>query len=133
MGYLYALTIYIWNQDYREGFFIGMFFSYDKAESTAKRYMREITGFKDYPCEYEIVSKKMIGELEDSNNVYMILGWNLNEASDEADIWESEVYVKHEQVEEELSAVRKKYEREEWCLSRYVIDKTYWEDGFVRV
>lgn len=133
MENLYALTIYDWLHDYRQGFFIGIFSSHDKAESTAKRYLTEVAGFKDYPCEYEIVSKKLIGELEGSSNVYMIWGWNLNENADEVDIWESEVYADHARAKAALSAVKKEYEREEWCLDRYVIDKAYREDGFVRV
>lgn len=133
MDILYALTLYDWNHDYREGFFIGIFSSYNKAVNVAEKYLKEVAGFKDYPCEYEILPKKLIGELYDSNVVYMIWGWNLDENSDEVDIWESELYVDYDKVESKFHVVKDKYKREEWTIDGYTIDETHWKDGFVKV
>lgn len=129
---LYELIFYDKIEDYRQGFFIGVFSSYEKAEAVAKRYLKEVIGFKDYRCEYEIVPKKRIGELDGSNHVYMLWGWNLNEDFDEVDIWESDIYTNRDKAESELRIVKHKYEREEWCLSKYIVDKTYCEEGFIR-
>lgn len=133
MDILYELSFYSWNGGYREGFFIGIFSSYDKAEHVAEKFLKEVAGFKDYPCEYTILPKKLIGELCDSNFVHMIWGWNLDEDSDEIDIWESELYVDYDKAEAKLREAKDKYKREEWTIDGYTIDETHWKDGFVRI
>ena len=57
---LYKLTFYdleLSYDDYKEGFLIGIFSSFKKAEQTAEYYIRNVEGFKDYPCDYQIKVK----------------------------------------------------------------------------
>lgn len=130
---LYTLTLYDIIDDYRQGFFIGVFISYDEAELIAKKYLNKITGFKDYPCEYEIIAKEVIGELDGSNSVSLICGWNENEYMDEVDIWESDLYTDHTVAKTVQRAMEKVIERKEWTTSRYKIGEMLWQNGFVRV
>ena len=67
MKNLYQLVIYdtdLSYDNYRESFDIGCFSTYEKAEQTAKQYISTVQGFKDYPCEYEITEKRVVGDTE---------------------------------------------------------------------
>lgn len=132
MGQLYTLTFYDRIDDYRQGFFIGVFASYEEACEAANRYLNEVPGFKEYPCEYEITPKEIVGTVDESNSVSLIWGWNLNENLDEVDIWESQFYAEHETALQDLCSAKKRYERQEWCIDRYKIGELHWEDGFAR-
>lgn len=133
MKYLYTLTFYHWIQDYRQGFFIGVFSSYEKAEHIAKKFKKEVQGFKDFPCEYEIISKKVIGQYDNAQSVYMLWGWNLNENLDEVDIWESDLYFCYNEAKIKLERVKNQLNLQEWSLDQYMINQSYCCDGFVEV
>ena len=61
MRKLYCLTFYAQpNDDYREGFYIGLFWTYDKAKGVEMFYRNEIPGFKDYQCDAEITEVKFL-------------------------------------------------------------------------
>ena len=62
---LYGLTMYDMTEEYQESFFIGIFSSFEKAEQVAKIMLKEVSGFKDYSCRYEI-SQKMWWMVQES-------------------------------------------------------------------
>ena len=130
---LYSLTLYDDLDSHREGFFIGIFDSYDAAESTAKMYLSEVAGFNDYPCKYEIKSKSVIGGADAPETVSMIWGWNLTDDSDEVDIWESDLYADKNDADAALDVIMQEVNRREWCINTYQIGECGWRDGFVRV
>ena len=78
---------------------IGLFSSYSKAEQVAVRYLREVPGFRDYDVTYQIREKRVIGDADGSSSLYLICGWDLDEALDEVDIVESDCYVLREDAE----------------------------------
>ena len=47
----------------RKAFFIGLFESGEQAKKIARHYLSEVSGFRDYPCTYEVTEKK--GERHD--------------------------------------------------------------------
>lgn len=121
--------------NHTEGFNIGFFSSRDKAEKTARRYLTEVSGFKDYNVTYEIMEKCVIGsdDNEMPSTVFIIYGWNENDEMDEIDIIESDCYIVEQEAEEKLSELQSSYSRTEWCIDRYAIDECNWREGFVRV
>ena len=117
-----------------EAFNIGFFSSYGKAERTAKRYLTEVEGFKDYNVIYQITEKRVIGYTDNlSTGVFIIYGWNENDELDEIDVIESNCYVDRNEAEQELNSLKASYCRKEWCIDKYIIDESNWQDGFVRV
>ena len=123
------------DEDYHiEGFDIGYFSSYDKAEKTAKRYLTEVDGFKDYNVTYRIIEKSIIGCSDSLPTViFVISGWNENDEFDEIDVIESNCYVNKNDAEQELIEMQTIYCRKEWAIGREIIDKCSWQDGFIRV
>lgn len=134
---LYKLTFYdlgLSYDDYKEGFLIGIFSSFKKAEQTAEYYIRNVEGFKDYPCDYQIKVKNIIGTVDENlKQVYIIQGWNINSNLDEIDIIESNCFTDRKSAEKELEAMKQKYSRCEWILDKYAIDECKWTEGFVRM
>lgn len=68
-GLLYLLVLCddeLSYDNYKEEFCIGIFSSREKAEAVANHYLRNVDGFKDYPCSYRIEEKKVLGT-EDNN------------------------------------------------------------------
>lgn len=134
---LYKLDFYdleLSYDDYKEGFSIGIFSTFEKAEQTAEYYIRNVNGFKDYSCEYEITAKNTVGTADETlKEVYMIEGWNVNENLDEIDIIESDCFTDKNSAESELEEMKRKYNRCEWALNQYTIDKCEWTEGFVRM
>ncbi len=128
---LYMLVIT--DNDIDENFNIGIFSSYVKAEETACRYLTSVQGFKDYPCSYEIRTKSIIGNKVSTDKVYMAVGWNKNEASEPADIWESELYTNISAAETALCSLQKFLTLESFVCDCFEIDRCLWEEGFVRV
>ena len=117
-----------------EGFDIGFFSSYDKAEKTATKYLTEVDGFKDYNVTYQITEKRVIGYTDNlSTGVFIIYGWNENDELDEIDIIESNCYVNKSEAEQELKELQASYCRKEWCIDKYIVDEGNWKGGFVRV
>ena len=50
MDKLFDLTFFTNDEDYEEGFHIGLFTTQEEAESVAEHYLKEVPGFKDYDC-----------------------------------------------------------------------------------
>lgn len=131
---LFCLTFYSQpNGNYRESFHIGLFKSHEEAEQIAARYRKEVTGFKDYKCDAEIVKIPVIGHCEDAIQVYRFYGWNINDASDEVDIVDSDCYVNKASAEAACKKAQIATPRQEWALNVYTIGQCDWQDGFVRV
>ena len=118
-----------------EAFNIGFFSSRDKAEKTARRYLTEVNGFKDYNVTYQIIEKCVIGSTDSivSSDLFIIYGWNENDELDEIDVIESSCYVIKQEAEQKLNELKSSYCRKEWCIDKYIIDECNWQDGFVKV
>ena len=134
---LYKLTFYdleLSYNDYKEGFAIGIFSSFSKAVQTAKYCLENVEGFKDYPCDYQIEIKDIIGTADTNlKEVYIIEGWNINENLDETDIIESDCFTDKKSAECEFENMKQKYSRCEWALNKYAIDECEWTEGFDRI
>ena len=134
---LYKLTFYdleLSYDDYKEGFVIGIFSSFSKAEQTAKYCLRNVEGFKDYPCDYQIEIKDIIGTADTNlKEVYIIEGWNVNENLDETDIIESDCFTDKKSAECELENMKQKYSHCEWIINKHKINECQWTEGFDRI
>ena len=121
MLYLLVLTDPELSYDnYSEDFYIGLFDTEQQAEDIAKHYLKNIKGFCDFPCTYRIVKKDVIGDFNSriSDYLWTVQGWNTNEDLDEIDIIESPCFLTEEQADAELPVMKKKYQREEWTVTR---------------
>lgn len=117
--------------DYKEEFNIGFFKSKEEATEIAQYYIKNIEGFKDYPCEYRIIEKQIIGNLK--KTIWMIQGYDFNENEDEINIIESQCYSNKEQAEKDLEKYKKQYNRQNWYISNWIVEKKYNEEGFSRM
>ena len=120
--------------DHIEAFNIGFFSSYEKAEKTARKYLAEVEGFKDYNVTYQITEKSLIactGSL--SEDIFIIYGWNENDELDEIDVIESDCYINKNEAEQRLNELKTSYYRKEWCIDKFILNKCNWEEGFVKV
>lgn len=117
-----------------EGFNIGFFSTREKAKKTAKRYLNEVNGFKDYLIDYHITEKCVIGSADDFKmlELYIVYGWNENDELDEIDEVESDCYTTPEDAEQELNAMKDRFCRKEWNVAKYTIDECCWQEGFVK-
>ena len=88
-GHLYSLTMY---NEWQEGFFIGLFASRGQAEQVGQEYLRDVPGFRDYPCTCEVTEKRVLGEPDPDHRVYLIWGWDEAPDGREEKIWCSECY-----------------------------------------
>lgn len=111
-----------------EGFNIGFFSSREKADETARYYLRNVRGFCEYGCGYEINEKTLSGGRA-SDAVYIAYGWNAGDK----DIIESDCFTTEALARRMLAEMKLRYTREEWCVDRYRVDECKWTDGFVRV
>ncbi len=118
-----------------EAFNVGFFSDRDQAESTAKKYLRDINGFKDYNVTYQILEKNIMGDNHSDHilEIFIIYGWNENENMDEIDIIESDCYLNEHDAENWLKKLQLCHVRKEWCIDKYIINECYCKDGFVRV
>ena len=118
-----------------EAFNIGFFSSRNKAEEIAKKYLAEVSGFKDYNVIYQIVEKYVIGSADGlmPSEVFIICGWNENDDLAAIDVIESNCYVIEQKAEQKLNELKSNYCRKEWCIDKYIIDECYWQEGFARV
>ena len=63
MKTLYRLNFRTWsNGDEEHNYAIGVFSTHEEAAEIAQRYLREVKGFCDYACEYEILEYPLIGK-----------------------------------------------------------------------
>ena len=95
--------------------------------------LKEVSGFKDYLCRYEISEKNVADGAGEVRKVNMIWGWDEDESYNSVHIIESDLYRNRNKAEAELQALQKKYARQEWCIDQYEIDDVHWKEGFVRV
>ncbi|MDE7325065.1 MAG: hypothetical protein K2N63_02115 [Lachnospiraceae bacterium] len=148
--------------NFKEEFCIGIFSSQEKAEAVAKHYLRNVEGFKDYHCSYRIVKKKVFGggtcgeendkknrgkvecgtgsdvgiresACTDSDDVYMVYGWDENSEGDEVNIVESDCFMEELAAKKEMVMMKQTYVRSEWGISKFRVNEWHWKEGFVRV
>lgn len=136
--------------NYKEEFCIGIFSAHEKAEAVAEHYLREVEGFKDYPCNYRIAEKKVFcaGNRENcrpeneggqnrpctaADEVYMVYGWDENKEGDEVHMVESDCFMTELSAKQEMVMMKQMYARACWCISRFRVDESNWREGFVRV
>lgn len=115
------------DNELNEIFNIGFFSSRERAEEIAQHYLHSVKGFCEYDCGYSVNEKMVVGEFEDS--FYIVYGWN----GYEDDIVESDCFTSKKMAKQMLEEMKLQFNREEWCVDRYFIDKCKWQDGFVRV
>ena len=133
MKKLYTLTFYDNFEERQEEFFIGVFELYDEAEGTAKKYLNNVPGFKDYHCKYDIKIKNVIDETDRLESVSIIRGWNSCNDMNNYDIWESDLYADKSNAHTALADIQKEIIRQEWCIDTYKIGECHWCEGFVRI
>ena len=129
-GHLYSLTRY---NEWQEGIFIGLFASRGQAEQVGQEYLRDVPGFRDYPCTCEVTEKRVLGEPGPDHRVYLIWGWDEAPDGREEKIWCSECYTDPIQARAELEAVRQRLPRQEWSLDCYQVGQCLWTVGVVRI
>lgn len=132
MTYLYELEIQAYEQgeDF-ERYTIGLFRTKRDAEKTAKRYLKEVRGFRDYYCEYSIAEHELVGDAY-STHAHTYIGWNADRFGNEFDIVSGLMYADMEAAEVAMEAVKDAYDRQEWALRQWEIGKCEWADGFIR-
>ena len=117
MEKLFSLTFYTQpNGEYRDGFGIGIFRTYEEAKAVEILYRKEVLGFKDYPCDAEITAVPVIGENVDAVDcVYRYEGWNINGDFDEIDIINSHCYTDRAQADNDYKEAQVQFPRNEWA------------------
>ena len=132
MDKLFDLTFFTNDEDYEEGFHIGLFTTQEEAESVAERYSKEVPGFKDYDCISRVFAFPVIGGIDQIKQVYRILGWNTNENLDEIDILIRSCFADRDEAEKALLLAKESTPREEWVLNCHTIGQCDWAEGFIR-
>lgn len=127
---LYSLMMF---NEKQEGFFIGLFESGEQAKKIARHYLSEVSGFRDYPCTYEVTEKKVSGTIDPSRNVHMIWGWDEDAEGNDVGIWCSRCYAEHQEAQQALEAAKRSLNKQEWSLDTYRVGRCHWTDGFVRM
>lgn len=122
---LYNLTLT--DNELGERFNIGFFSSHELAEEIARDYLKNVRGFREYPCGYSITEKAVLGGA--AEDVFVVFGWN----GYEDEIVESECFTTEALARRRLAEMKSEYEREEWCVDRFRVDERKWKEGFVRV
>lgn len=122
-------------ENHNEDFFIGIFETKEKAENTAKYYLKNVKGFCDYNCTYNITEKNILDKFncKEISFVWLVQGWNINKNLDETDMVESELYINEDKARDKLENMKRKYKREEWVLEKIKLGKLNWQEGFMRV
>lgn len=132
MTYLYELELQSFpNGDGCERYGIGVFRSRGQAEETAKRYLREVRGFRDYYCEYSIRETELVGS-RNTDIVHTWYGWNVDEDENEIDLLSGLFYEDAAEAEAAMEAAKAANDRQEWTLSHFRIGKCEWPEGFIR-
>lgn len=132
MAYLYELEIQSFsNGEECERYGIGIFLSKKDALKTAKRYLKEVKGFRDYYCEYTIQEQELVGD-HLNGVVHTYQGWNVDEDGNEHDIVTGLMYTEIEAAEVAMESVKDTYDRQEWALLSWQVGKCEWTEGFER-
>lgn len=122
---LFNLTLI--DNELSEQFNIGYFSTRELAEATARDYLKNVLGFREYNCGYSITKKNVVGK--SSVDVFIVFGWNGNES----DIVESDLFTTEALARRKLAEMKSEYNREEWSVDRFRVDERKWQEGFVRV
>lgn len=136
MLYLLILTDPELSYDnYSEDFDIGIFTTEKQAKETAHYYLKNVTGFCDFPCTYRIVKKEIANNPDHKTPdfIWIVHGWNTNENLDEIDIIESSCFLTEDEANSEQQILMEKYHRSEWTVSRWKVGEAKWKEGFVRM
>lgn len=134
MQKLFSLTFYNRsNGDDCEGFHIGFFKSYEEARMVELHYRKEIAGFKDCPCDAEIIRVPVVGAYTGEANVYRYVGWNETGEFDAVDVVESNCYIHLLEAEAAYKKAQAETPRQEWALNRYTVGECDWQEGFVHL
>lgn len=132
MALLYELELQSFpNGDECERYGIGIFRTRMEAEDTARRYLAEVKGFRDYYCEFSIRESDLVGDAS-SDLVHTWFGWNLDENENEVDILSGLIYTDPAEAEAALAAAKAENERQEWVLNCWEIGRCEWTEGFIR-
>lgn len=132
MAALYELEMQSFpNGEECERYGIGIFRTRQDAEDTARRYLREVKGFRDYYCEYSIRESELIGD-NSGDLVHTWFGWNLDENENEVDILRGRIYTDPVEAEAALAAAKAENDRQEWVLNCWEIGRCEWTEGFIR-
>ena len=127
---LYSLMLF---NERKEGFFIGLFESTEKAWQVAEHYLSAIPGFRDYPCIYAITEKLVVGTIGQSRKVHMIWGWDEDAEGDETGVWSSVCYADLAEAQRAMEAAKRHMNKQEWSLDTYLIGQCHWTEGFARI
>lgn len=117
------------NGEDRVRYGIGIFRSRLEAEDTARRYLSDIPGFKDYYCEYTIRESSLIGN---AKTVCNFTGWNEDDIGNEIDIFISPLYSDPRSAERAMKKAKSESPRQDWCLNHWTVGECYWREGFTR-
>lgn len=132
MAYLYELEIQSFhNGEECERYGIGIFRTRAEADETAKRYLREVKGFRDYYCEYTVRETELIGN-DDISIVHTWFGWNVDEDENKGDILSGLIYAEADAAKAAMEAAKAEETRQEWSLRCWQIGKYEWTEGFER-
>lgn len=132
MAYLFELEIQTFpNGDACERYGIGVFRTRNQAEETAKRYLREVKGFRDYYCEYSILKTELIGS-GNTDTLHTWFGWNVDENANEIDLLSGMFYEDADKAESAMEAAKAANDRQEWTLNCFQIGRCEWSEGFIR-
>lgn len=119
------------NGDGYERYGIGVFRSRKDAEDTARRYLAEVKGFRDYYCEYTVREAELIGD-DSGDLVHTWEGWDLDEEENEIDILSGLFYTGPAEAEAALETAKLEHDRQEWALNCREIGRCEWTEGFIR-
>lgn len=128
---LFELIIYDYPKDGKCPFGIGVFLTEENARHTAERYLREVKGFKDYGCSYEITARQVFGAVTGCV-VWQVEGWNEDSDGEETDILKSDFFGAEEDSNACCLELQKVHNRSNWVVDKHIIDKCSWEAGFSR-
>lgn len=118
---------------YSEVFTIGIFKTKKQAEEIALYYLRNVRGFCDFPCTYQIIEKNVkCSDTTIPDLVWIVQGWNVNENFDEVDIIDSLCFLTEAEAKLELQRMRTTYQRMEWTVNHWQVGRLEWREGFVR-
>ena len=133
MKTLYRLNFRTWsNGDEEHNYAIGVFSTREEAEETAQRYLREVKGFCDYACVYEILEYPLIGKRTSTDRVWTYEGWDETENVYETNILDGPFFTSRAAAREAMRAAKAENQRNRWLVLDWTIGQCEWTEGFIR-
>ncbi len=122
-------------EHHEEAFSIGIFSSRKMAEETAEQYLAEVKGFKEHDTAYRIEERRVTNAADNVliTELFLICGWNENDALDETDVIYSDCFMQKSEAEQACGAMKAAHNRTQWCIDRYLIDECDWKEGYIRL